>query len=86
MKDLPKVFYGQTAPMRFDTRRLRSMVIENLLKAMSDETKPLTMQDLMEQNARLEKIVIGMASLLDDILETVDRETGQLWEYILPKK
>ena len=77
MKDLPKVFYGQTAPMRFDTRRLRSM---------TDETKPLTMQDLMEQNARLEKIVIGMASVLDDILETVDRETGQLWEYILPKK
>ena len=44
------------------------------------------MQDLMEQNARLEKIVTGMASVLDDILETVDRETGQLWEYLLPRK
>jgi len=32
MKDLPKVFYGQTAPMRFDTRGLRSM---------DDETKPM---------------------------------------------
>ena len=77
MKDLPKVFYGQTAPMRFDTRRLRSM---------TDEPKPLTMQDLMEQNARLEKIIIGMASVLDDILETVDRETGQIWEYVLSRK
>jgi hypothetical protein len=53
---------------------------------MDSETKPLTMQDLIEQNARLEKLLAGMASLLDDILETVDRETGQLWEYILPKK
>jgi hypothetical protein len=53
---------------------------------MTDETKPLTMQDLIEQNARLEKIMIGMASVLDDILETVDRETGQIWEYVLSRK
>jgi hypothetical protein len=52
---------------------------------MTDEPKPLTMQDLMEQNARLEKTVTGMAGIVDDILETVDRETGQLWEYALPK-
>ena len=53
---------------------------------MDDEPKPLTMQDLIEQNARLEKIMIGMASVLDDILETVDRETGQIWEYVLSRK
>ena len=53
---------------------------------MTNEPKPLTMQDLMEQNARLEKLLVGMASLLDDILETVDRETAQLWEYVLPRK
>jgi hypothetical protein len=53
---------------------------------MDDETKPLTMQDLMEQNVRLEKMITSMADLLDDILETVDRETAQLWEYILPRK
>lgn len=53
---------------------------------MNDETRPLTMQDLMEQNARLEKIVAGMSSILDDILETVDRETAQLWEYVLLRK
>lgn len=52
---------------------------------MTEETKPLTMQDLIEQNARLEKTVTGMAGIVDDILETVDRETGQIWEYALPK-
>lgn len=52
---------------------------------MADELKSLTMQDLMEQNARLERVVTGMSGILDDILETVDRETGQLWEYALPK-
>jgi hypothetical protein len=44
------------------------------------------MQDLIEQNARLEKIIIGMASVVDDILETVDRETSQIWEYVIPRK
>lgn len=53
---------------------------------MADGSKPLTMQDLMEQNARLEKIITGMSSILDDILETVDRETAQIWEYVIPRK
>lgn len=53
---------------------------------MTDETKPLTMQDLMEQNARLEKVVDGMAKIVDDLLNAVDRETGQLWEYVLSRK
>ena len=53
---------------------------------MTDKPKPLTMQDLMEQNARLEKIITGMAGIIDDILETVDRETGQIWEYVIPRK
>jgi len=56
------------------------------LKLVTDEPKLLTMQDLMEQNARLEKIITGMASVIDDILETVDRETGQIWEYVIPRK
>jgi len=56
------------------------------LKLVTDKPKPLTMQDLMEQNARLEKIITGMAGVIDDILETVDRETGQIWEYVIPRK
>ena len=56
------------------------------LKLVTDEPKQLTMQDLMEQNARLEKIITGMAGVIDDILETVDRETGQIWEYVIPRK
>jgi hypothetical protein len=53
---------------------------------MDDEPKQLTMQDLMEQNKKLERALIGMGKVLEDIMLTVDRETGQIWEYILPRK
>jgi hypothetical protein len=53
---------------------------------MDEEPKPLTMQDLMEQNARLEKTVTGMAKIVEDILTAVDRETCQLWDYVLSRK
>jgi len=52
---------------------------------VTDEPKPLTMQDLMEQNARLEKVVTGLSEIVEDIMTAVDRETGQLWEYALPR-
>ena len=53
---------------------------------MTDETKPLTMQDLMEQNARLEKTLIGLLKVSEDFMTAVDRELGQVWEYVLPRK
>lgn len=53
---------------------------------MTDKTKPLTMQDLIEQNARLEKVVTGMANVIEDLVIAFDRENCQIWEHILSRK
>lgn len=53
---------------------------------MADNTKILTMQDLMEQNAELVRINTGLLKVMEDFMYTMDREIGQLWEYVLPRK
>lgn len=48
--------------------------------------KPLTMQDLIQQNKQLETKLCGLIALMEDYMEAVDRETCQIWEYVLSRK
>jgi len=53
---------------------------------MTDRTKLLTEKQLIEQNKQLEAKLCGLLRVMEDYMYAVDRETAQIWDYILSRK